>query len=284
MVGEQEVEVIDYLKVIWKRKGLIIGGTLLASATALVVSLSLPKTYQTSRTLKIGRLPSTVSKGEFIEGKLIEKREDVIDRLKDHRALATVIEELHLGVTTKKLQASISIDTKYNPHVRYTVQASDPEIVTQIADGLADYIIKVHRPLFEKGMEIPKEYEAELALNIRSAEERIHSIKNILSKKMDQDPDIDFSTVLEATIEDRERRLVGLRRELKLARLSQLGSENTSVIAADAPPHHPVKPWVTLNVVLAGTLGLVVFTFVGFFLEYLEEARGDRVSMKRSEN
>ncbi len=84
---EQEVELIDYLRVMWKRKGLIVGGALLAAATALVLSLSLPKTYETSRTLKIGVLPGGVYKGKGIAGKDIESRESVIGRLRDHRFL-----------------------------------------------------------------------------------------------------------------------------------------------------------------------------------------------------
>ncbi len=82
--------------------------------------------------------------------------------------------------------------------------------------------------------------------------------------------------LLQANIEDRERSLADFRRELKESRLSRLGSENTSVIAADAPPKHAVKPRIKLNVVLAGTLGLMGFTFIAFFLEYIEKARSER--------
>jgi len=38
-------------------------------------------------------------------------------------------------------------------------------------------------------------------------------------------------------------------------------------------PRGPVKPRVKLNVALGGTLGLMMFTFLAFFLEYLEKAR-----------
>jgi len=88
--------------------------------------------------------------------------------------------------------------------------------------------------------------------------------------------DVPVLILLQANIEDRERSLADLRRELKKSRLSRLGSENTSVIAADAPPRYPVKPKVKLSVVLAGTLGLIMFTFVAFFMEYIEKARSER--------
>ena len=76
---DHEVELIDYLNVVWKRKYLIIGGTLVTAVAALVLSLAMPKTYEVSRTLKIGRLPGGIYKevkivgGRIIEGKLVER-------------------------------------------------------------------------------------------------------------------------------------------------------------------------------------------------------------------
>ena len=261
---EHEIELIRYLQVIWRRKGLIIGGTLVAAATALVVSLSMPKTYEVSRTLKIGSLP----------GRAIENREAVINRLKDDRVLKSVLEKIHIGDEAEEIGGLVSIDTRTNPEVRYTVQAQDPQVGTEIADKLADYIIKVHSPIFDKGIQITREHEAQLAQTIRKLEVEIESMKNTLKSIMDA-PKVDAPAVilLQASMEDRERNLANLRRELKETRLSILGYEKTAVITADAPPKHPVKPRVRLNVVLGGTLGLMGFTFLAFFLEYIDKAR-----------
>ena len=92
-----------------------------------------------------------------------------------------------------------------------------------------------------------------------------------MMKASEIDPTI--IALLQVSIGDRERNLAALRKEIKDTRLLQLGSENTSVIAADSPPQHPVKPKTKLNVLLGGTLGLMGFTFLAFFLEYIEKAR-----------
>ncbi len=274
---EQEVKLIDYLNVVWKRKVLIVGGTLLTAATVLVVSLSMPKTYEVSRTLKIGRLPGTISDGRVIEGKLIETRDHIIARLNDHRILRTAVEKIHPGLTSTEMNNLVSIGRKTNPDIRYTVRANDSQVGRQIADKLAEYIIKIHRPIFDIGLQIAKSYEAELEANIRSLETENRNLKRILEKKVKQ-PDFDTTVVLllEANIGERERNLAAIRRELRMAYLSRVGSANTSVIAADIPPQHPVKPRVKLNVVLAATLGLMMFTFVAFFMEYIEKARSER--------
>jgi len=271
---QNEVELIDYLKVVWKRKGLIVGGTLVAAAAALVVSLSVPKTYETSRTLKIGKLPEKIHGERKSDENLIENREAVIGRLNDYRVLTVVMEKIHPGVTSPEKGVIVSIGTKTNPDVRYIVQTDDPQRAIRIADLLAGYIIKVHKPIYERGLQIAKEYEAELAVTIRKVDADIQSMKMVLKTVMES-PKVDAPVLilLQANIEDREGSLADLRRELKESRLSRLGSENTSIIAADAPPKHPIKPRVKLIVVLAGTLGLMMFTFAAFFLEYIEKAQ-----------
>ncbi len=263
---EQEVELIDYLRVIWKRKGLIVGGTLLAAATALVVSLSMPKTYVLSRTLKIGILP----------GGIIENREAVTDRLRDQRFLRRAIQELQLEMRAKDMAYRISIDPKVNPHVRYEVQASDPRLATRIADWLAEAIITIHSNVFEKGMSITKAHEEKLVLMIADIETDIGNMKSTLATIL-KTPDTHAPPsviLLQANIEDRERNLMVLGGGLKEIRLSRLRYANTSVSVADEPPEHPIRPKVKLNVALAGTVGLMIFTFLAFFLEYLEKFKG----------
>ncbi len=274
---DHEVDLIDYLIVVWKRKYLIIGGTLLAAAAALVVSLGIPKTYEVSRTIQIGKLPGGIYAGKMIEGKFIESREAVIGRLTNHRVLKMLMEKVHSGLPNTEMRALVSISTKPNPAVRYKVQTHDPQAVVQIADKLAEYIIKIHQSVFDKGLQITKEHEAGLLSTIRNSETEIQNMKKAMKGVMET-PEVDAPVLilLQANIEDRERNIADLRRELKESRLSRLGSENTSVIAADAPPRYPVKPKVKLSVVLAGTLGLMGFTFLAFFLEYIEKAKGKR--------
>ena len=99
-------------------------------------------------------------------------------------------------------------------------------------------------------------------------------MKKILKRIMG-DPMVDPTTVilLQANVGQRERNIANIRTQLEQIRLSRVGSENTIVIAADAPPKHPIKPRVKLNVALVGTLGLMGFTFLAFFLEYIEKAK-----------
>ncbi len=52
---EDTIELVDYLRVIWKRKGLIIVGTLVCMVAAGVVSLRLPEIYRVKALISIGK-------------------------------------------------------------------------------------------------------------------------------------------------------------------------------------------------------------------------------------
>jgi len=274
-VEEREVELIDYLKVIWKRKRLIIWGTFLAAAVSLAVSVSMPNVYEVSRTVRIGELPDA--------GRGIEGREEVINRLKDHRMLGEAVKELQLELAPKEVADLISIDGKVNPHVRYKVQSADRQMAARIADWLAENMIKAHKPIFDRGVQVAKEHEAVLGAKINSLEAENRRMKELLERMM-QGPNADTAAtvLLYASIGDRDRNLADLKSTLQKTRFSSLGRKNTTVIAADTSLRQSVKERVGLNLALAGTLGLMISIFLAFFLEYIEKARS-KESAVRSE-
>jgi uncharacterized protein involved in exopolysaccharide biosynthesis len=53
---EDTIDLVDYLRVIWKRKGLIIVGTLVCMVAAGVASLMLPEIYRAEALIKIGKI------------------------------------------------------------------------------------------------------------------------------------------------------------------------------------------------------------------------------------
>ncbi len=53
---EDEIELIDLLRVIWKWKYLIIGGTLVCAIAAMVISSIMPKIYRIETIIRPGIL------------------------------------------------------------------------------------------------------------------------------------------------------------------------------------------------------------------------------------
>jgi len=53
---EDEIELMDYLRVIWKWKYLIVGGTLVCAIVAWAISFSIPKVYRIDMVVRPGML------------------------------------------------------------------------------------------------------------------------------------------------------------------------------------------------------------------------------------
>lgn len=53
---EDEIELMDYLLVMWKWKYLIVAGTLICAVAEVVISFSMPKVYSIRSHLKINRV------------------------------------------------------------------------------------------------------------------------------------------------------------------------------------------------------------------------------------
>src|SRR5262245_35191967 len=65
VVDEGEVELIDHLRVLWKWKRLIVGGTLTAALIAFAITTITPKTYRATVTLLVteSKIPPPQAQG-----------------------------------------------------------------------------------------------------------------------------------------------------------------------------------------------------------------------------
>lgn len=150
---EEEVELIDYLRVIWKRHWLIGGGTLACIAAALAVSYTLPKVYQGSVVLETGKLYSLTRGDQQEKVELIEdpksletllKSDGVLYELKQHLA-----QRLEDEIDINSLRRSITIDVKTNPLIIIGLKLQDREAIPDALTFLADRIIHEHQKRYE---------------------------------------------------------------------------------------------------------------------------------------
>ena len=70
---EDEIELIDLLRVIWKWKYLIIGGTLACALAAMVISLIMPKIFRIETIIR----PGILSFGEDGESVYIDSPDNI---------------------------------------------------------------------------------------------------------------------------------------------------------------------------------------------------------------
>ncbi len=129
---EDEIELIDLLRVIWKWKYLIIGGALICGVAAMVISLVMPKIYRIETIIRPGIL-SFSEDGEsvyidtpdniraLIETGAFSKK--ILDNLDESNAPDTPV-ELHFKVTLPKSSSTLKVNWD-TPHVEQGIAILD---------------------------------------------------------------------------------------------------------------------------------------------------------------
>ena len=90
---EDEIELIDYLRVLWKWKWLIIAGTLICAVAAAVISLQMPRIYEISTVIEPG-ITGVKDNGSYM----------YID------SVANISGKINEGVYNRRIQEALNLD------------------------------------------------------------------------------------------------------------------------------------------------------------------------------
>ena len=278
----EEVELIDYLRVIWKWKWQIVLGTFACILAAGVISWILPPSYQTELILKIGQVGMVDVRGELQEI-MVEDANNVKARLTSESFILSIIEKNQLELEPKDLKAKAEVVSKEvrggeTNLVRFSIRARSPEEVVSLINSIAEGIIARHRKKFNEAMKINFLRQEELKEQIASIEEGIRELRESISH-IQKSPRVDAPAVilLQANLAGKEMslsELKGMYRKVQLAN-SPISSENTKVCDPAIKPKHPVSPKKLLNIIIAAVVGLMAALMLAFFLEYLQKVEDE---------
>lgn len=153
METTEEVELIDYLRVIWKRRWLIIGSTLACMLAALAVSYWLPEVYQGSVVLETGKLYSLTRGDQQEKIELIEDPKSIEALLKSDGVLyqlkASLKERHGYDGDIKELRQALSVDVKANPLIVIGLKLKDRQTILDGLSFSADSIISDHQKKYQ---------------------------------------------------------------------------------------------------------------------------------------
>jgi uncharacterized protein involved in exopolysaccharide biosynthesis len=146
----EEVELIDCLRVIWKRRRLIVLGTLLCMAISFVVSFFLPKTYEASAIIEIG---ATDTKDDKLED--IEDPNMISEVLTSDQMISKLKNRLHSELSLKALKKRVKVrgDKQKAPASRFlelSLRLDNPQQVVDGVNFLATQIIEEHDKVYQK--------------------------------------------------------------------------------------------------------------------------------------
>ena len=119
---EDEIELMDYLNVIWKRKWLIIGPTFLLAAIAGIVSFLIPPKWEIDAIIQPSKFFVQTEQGQFVEVVVVDPKQ-IAGQINQETYNRLIAAELNLDLRRfPELKSENLRDTKL---VRVSVREHD---------------------------------------------------------------------------------------------------------------------------------------------------------------
>ncbi len=328
--AEKEIELIDYLNVIWKRKWLIIIPTFLLVVAVGIYSFLLPKKWEIDAIIVPSKFLTQTEQGSFNEVVVVDPKQ-IASQINEATYNTLIAAELNLDIREfPKLKAENLRDTNL---VRVSIKEKDVEKAKLILRSLFNHLksqldekvdietkgidsqvrskeiekmgiegeIKVNRNMLNIVKQRKKEVEKEMSdtgKRIKSLEEEqrlslkkknrgeseslamllysneiqqslryYNTLNELLSSKKIKEENINLE------IENNKKRVEQLENEIGNLNARKGRIDYTQLIKEPTSSINPVSPKKKLNVMIAGIIGLMIFTMLAFFLEYVEKQR-----------
>lgn len=302
---EEEIELIDIFRILWKRRKLILLGTLFLTIGAAGISLLLPKIYEVSAIIEPGIRPIGDANGQIVNEMPVVTpdalRESILGGAYDGRI------QKKLNIAPNDYPKIRVITPKNTLLVKISIESSQPEQSLAILNEL---VSQAGSDIQEKLESEKNKVQSEIKLaqiNDQSLVEKIKLVEKQLTvitakmqdlernrqKSLASRPTDAMSVLLYSNeIQNQQIYLNSLQEKLKNLEAEAQGSvvkadnlrlklsliKSTSLTKPPTIPERPVKPKKTLIVALAFMLGLMGTVLLAFLLEYFERAGGVRVT------
>ena len=143
---EDEVQLIDYLRVIWKWKWLIILGTFLCMVVAGVISFNMPKIYEVSMTIEPGII-GVNGDGRFI---YLDSRDNIEGKIKGGSYNNRIQKALHINPLEKDIKFETSPQKGTNIiEITSEWEENKIELGLRALEQLAVFLCKGYEKIFD---------------------------------------------------------------------------------------------------------------------------------------
>ena len=307
---DDEINLLDYWRVVWRYKWLV-GVLCVSSVTAaLVVSLLSPSIYESKTTILTpkevggsGLLSALgiAGIGQQIGGislpSLTPNRDLIISLLKSRTLAKHLLEELKLMDYYKAGRVDDAIDsllgaTKVSVSkegiIEISVEDVDPKMAANIANA---YVGQLDRMIMQLGTssasnqrkfvsELMAKAESELRTaedNLRQFQEKNRAVllgdmANSMRLPTNRVPQVGLDLArLTRNLKAQEAIYISLTQQLEQAKISE--AQDMPVVQAldlAIPGLRPVKPKIKLNVALAGAVSLLLGILLSFVLDFIQ--------------
>lgn len=299
-----EIELIDIIRVLWKRKKLIVLITFLFTLGAVGISFILPKVYEVSTIIEPGVRPIVDANGQIMNEVPVFSPDSVKEAILGGAYDVPIQKKLNLSPVDYPVFKVLL--PKNTTLVKVAIESPEPDKAQTILDELVAQVgADIQGKLENEKKKIENEMES-ARINQKAVSEKISLLKKQLDETAKKIEDlennrqksmaartVDAITVLvysneiqnqQIYLNNLQEKLMDLETSAKTfvvsienLRLKLAMVKSTRLIKPPSIPEKPIKPNKPLIVALAGVLGLMGSMMLAFLLEYLERSGGVRL-------
>lgn len=257
---EDEINLMDYVKVILKRKLLILIIFLVAVLAAGVYSFLATKIYEIDTSLEIGRIGKET----------LEAPTQLVEKINSGVYNAAIKEKLSL----KGFPGIIASSPKGTSLVLIEMESSQPQEAKNVLASLNELVLEDHqekiktkKELLEEDIERQKTKVVSLEKEKETLEEKVNALQKTLV--YDQTPGTQFALFdTKEKLEGKIQEIENLYLRINSQERALEDYEPTKVIKNPLISSGPIKPKIKLNILVAAVLGLFVGVLAAFGKEW----------------
>lgn len=265
------MELRQYVSIIWRWLWLIVVCTLLAGATAYVVSRNSTPIYRASVTLLINQAqnPSMTDYTAILTSERLARTYSEL--LKTRPILEQVAERLGLE-DPQKLGAAISVQPVRDTQlIRLSVESPSPELAAEIANTIPQVFAEQNERLQLGRFASSKE---NLAREIAAVQRDIEQTQQAIDRLAQATTPAEKAELdrLQSALTQYRNTYSNLLKSYEDIRLAEARSVNNVVVSEPAViPEAPIRPRTLVNTLLAAVVGAMLALGGVFLIEYLDD-------------
>ena len=264
-MNEDEINLMDYIKVILKRKWLIFGIALGAAIVAGVLSYTTPKTYKVDTIMEVGQME------EFIPEAPIQ----LVEKIKNENYNEAIKTKLNIE-SIPSIEVSSPTDTRL---VIMSIKSQSPDNAKKVLEELENLILEKHQGKFNTQKNIllddKKRIENKIS-SLKNEKEIIAEKVNYLTSLMASTPSPTNQFLLaeaKISLERKKSEIEEQHLELNSIERKINSYEATKVIKTPSIPISSIGAGTVINTTIALILGLFVGTLLAFTTEWWKKEK-----------
>lgn len=262
---EYEIDLREYIMLLWNNKLFIGGIVVLAVIAAFVVSsFVLSPQYETRARIQLSNY----------EG-LYSEPDTAVQLLSSTGLMKKVMSGLGVEMSASQLNSYINNNLTINQIgdtsiISITVKNNDPELTLNTAQGIIDNFEEDSNQYFENKIENDKQYLSDLKADLEEINSNLESNRELIEESRGNSNLQTVSLLVQenSSLQNSKREL---RKEIEEKESQLLDFYSLEVLDSPYLPENPVSPNTKLNVAIAAVLGLMLAVFIIFFREFMKE-------------